>query len=111
MPEPEPTELGVADFLQQCEQRMWLATTSGISKRKPGANAGGWLLAPGNGLASPSFELSPADGREVTGCGRGNWGVLVRPCLCWGVRLDQRRGPLNLSTGTIEIFRGTVERK
>ena len=45
----------------------------------PVPNAGAWLLAAGVPLASPSFSLSPADVREGTGCGRGTWGVLVRP--------------------------------
>ena len=84
----------------------------GFRKRKPVANAGAWLLARRQWAGKPLVLNSPPQMEgKVTGCGWGNWGVLVRPCLCWGVRLDQRLGPLNLSTGTIEIFRGTVERK
>ena len=91
-----PRSWGSLTVLQQCEQWMRLATTSGISKRKPvpKPNVAAWLLAAGIALASPSFLLSSADGREGTGCGLG-------------VRLSQSRGPLNLSVGTIEILRGT----
>ena len=43
----------------------------------------------------------------------GKLGVLVRPDMASGrgVRPGQRRGPLNLSIGTIANFRGTGERR